>query len=75
MRVKEKKTDLLQGTFDLLMHKARTLGPLHSLSVFHRIRQIARGAFQTKAAERQLEAETADWQQIALAITSVLKAT
>ena len=29
----------------------------------------------TKAGQRQLEAETADWQRISLAITSALKAT
>jgi PadR family transcriptional regulator, regulatory protein PadR len=46
--VKEKKTDLLQGTLDLLALKALALGPLHGLGVSHRIEQITRGTFQVK---------------------------
>jgi transcriptional regulator len=48
MDVKEKRTDLLQGTLDLLVLKALALGPLHGLGVSHRIEQITRGAFQVK---------------------------
>lgn len=107
-----KKTDLLQGTLDLLVLKALALGPLHGLGVSHRIEQITKGTFQvkpgslfpalhrmeeagwlasswgesennrrakyyrlTKPGRRQLEAETEDWQRIALAIASALKAT
>ncbi len=107
-----KKTDLLQGTLDLLVLKALAPGPLHGLGVSHRIEQITKGTFQvkpgslfpalhrmeeadwlvsswgesennrrakyyrlTKAGRRQLEAETQDWQRIALAIASALKAT
>lgn len=110
--MKEKKTDLLQGTLDLLVLKALSLGPLHGLGVSQRIEQVTKGAFQvkpgslfpalhrmeeagwlksswgesennrrakyyrlTKAGQRQLEAETEDWQRIAIAITSALKAT
>ena len=110
--MKEKKTDLLQGTLDLLVLKALSLGPLHGLGVSQRIEQVTRGTFQvkpgslfpalhrmeeagwlksswgesennrrakyyrlTKAGQRQLEAETEDWQRIAIAITSALKAT
>jgi PadR family transcriptional regulator PadR len=110
--MKEKKTDLLQGTLDLLVLKALALEPLHGLGVSRRIEQITKGAFQvkpgslfpalhrmeqagwlksawgesennrrakyyqlTKAGQRQLEAETEDWQRISLAITSALKAT
>ena len=46
--MKEKKTDLLQGTLDLLVLKALSLGPLHGLGVSHRIEQITRGTFQVK---------------------------
>jgi PadR family transcriptional regulator PadR len=46
--VKGKKTDLLQGTLDLLVLKALALGPLHGLGVSQRIEQITRGAFQVK---------------------------
>jgi PadR family transcriptional regulator len=47
-RVKEKKTDLLQGTLDLLVLKALALGPLHGLGVSNRIAQITQGIFQVK---------------------------
>jgi PadR family transcriptional regulator, regulatory protein PadR len=110
--VKEKKTDLLHGTLDLLVLKALALGPLHGLGVSRRIEQITKSTFQvkpgslfpalhrmeeagwlksswgdsennrrakyyslTKAGQRQLEVESADWQRIALAITAALKAT
>lgn len=43
-----KKTDLLQGTLDLLVLKAVALGPLHGLGVSRRIEQITKGAFQVK---------------------------
>lgn len=46
--MKEKKTDLLQGTLDLLVLKALALGPLHGLGVSARIAQITRGTFQVK---------------------------
>ena len=110
--MKEKKTDLLQGTLHLLVLKALSLGPLHGLGVSQRIEQVTKGTFQvkpgslfpalhrmeeagwlksswgesensrrakyyrlTKAGQRQLETETEDWQRIAIAITSALKAT
>ena len=46
--MKEKKSDLLQGTLDLLVLKALALGPLHGLGVSTRIEQITKGAFQVK---------------------------
>lgn len=46
--LKEKKTDLLQGTLDLLVLKALALGPLHGLGVSYRIEQITRGTFKVK---------------------------
>jgi PadR family transcriptional regulator, regulatory protein PadR len=42
------KTDLLQGTLDLLVLKSLALGPLHGLGVSDRISQITRGAFEVK---------------------------
>lgn len=42
-------TNLLQGTLDLLILKALTLGPLHGLGVSRRIDQITKGTFQVKA--------------------------
>jgi len=46
--LKEKKTDLLQGTLDLLVLKALALEPLHGLGVSRRIEQITKGTFQVK---------------------------
>lgn len=46
--MKGKKSDLLQGTLDLLVLKALALGPLHGLGVSHRIEQITKGTFQVK---------------------------
>jgi transcriptional regulator len=46
--MKEKKTDLLQGTLDLLVLKALSLGPLHGLGVSQRIEQVTKGTFQVK---------------------------
>src|SRR6266567_1926799 len=110
--MKEKKSDLLQGTLDLLVLKALSLGPLHGLGVSQRIEQVTQGTFQvkpgslfpalhrmeeagwlksswgesennrrakfyrrTKAGERQLGIETQQWETIARAIGSALKAT
>jgi len=48
VKVNEKKTDLLQGTLDLLVLKALALGPLHGLGVSTRIEQITKGTFRVK---------------------------
>ncbi|HWF08267.1 MAG TPA: PadR family transcriptional regulator [Bryobacteraceae bacterium] len=40
------KADLLQGTLDLLILKALTLGPLHGWGVSKRIRQMSREALE-----------------------------
>src|ERR671929_814326 len=41
-------TNLLQGTLDLLILKALTLGELHGLGVSYRIEQITKGTFRVK---------------------------
>src|SRR5678816_2228851 len=46
--MKQKKTDLLQGTLHLLVLKALSLGPLHGLGVSQRIEQVTKGTFQVK---------------------------
>jgi len=46
--VNEEKTELLQGTLDLLILKAVTLGTNHGLGIARRIEQITQGAFQVK---------------------------
>ena len=48
MKLAGKKTDLLQGTLDMLVLKALVLGPLHGLGVSHRIEQITSGTFRVK---------------------------
>lgn len=109
--MKTKKTDLLQGTLDLLALQALAPQPLHGLGVAQRIGQITNQTFEvkpgslfpalhrmeeagwlkanwgesknnrrakfytlTRAGERQLEAETEDWERIALGIASALSA-
>jgi transcriptional regulator len=42
------KTDLLQGTLDLLILKTLTLGPKHGLAIARRIEQVTRGTFEVK---------------------------
>ena len=44
----EERTELLQGTLDLLILKAVTLGTNHGLGIARRIEQITQGAFQVK---------------------------
>ena len=41
-----RKTNLLQGTLDLLILKALGAGPLHGLAIAQRIEQITNGTFQ-----------------------------
>lgn len=41
-------SNLLQGTLDLLVLKALTLGELHGLGISRRIEQITRGTFLVK---------------------------
>jgi transcriptional regulator len=42
------KADLLQGTLDLLILKALTLGPKHGLAIAHRIKAVTQGTFDVK---------------------------
>ncbi len=44
----ENKSDLLQGTLDLLILTALALEPMHGLGVSRRIGQVTRGAFEVK---------------------------
>src|SRR5437867_12996479 len=41
-------TSLLQGTLDLLILRALSLGPNHGLGIARRIQQITRGTFDVK---------------------------
>ena len=42
------KTDLLQGTLDLLVLKSLSLGPNHGLGIARRIEQVTQGTFDVK---------------------------
>jgi len=42
------KTDLLQGTLDLLILKVAALGPVHGYGIAQRIRQISRDVLQVQ---------------------------
>jgi transcriptional regulator len=48
VRDREARSNLLQGTLDLLVLKALAPRPLHGLGVSRRIEQITNGAFQVK---------------------------
>jgi PadR family transcriptional regulator PadR len=45
---RNRSTELLQGTLDLLILKALRAGQLHGLDVAHRIEQITNGTFEVK---------------------------
>ena len=42
------KTGLLQGTLDLLILRALSLGPNHGLGIGRRVQQITRGTFDVR---------------------------
>ena len=43
------KSDLLQGTLDLLILRTLSLGPLHGYGVSQRLEQLTRGVFSVNA--------------------------
>jgi PadR family transcriptional regulator, regulatory protein PadR len=47
-RMESIQTNLLQGTLDLLILKALSLGEMHGLGISRRIEQITNGTFQVK---------------------------
>ncbi|MES1260774.1 MAG: PadR family transcriptional regulator [Acidobacteriota bacterium] len=104
------KSDLLQGTLDVLILKIVALDPLHGYGIAQRIRQISRDVLQvqqgslypalhrlekrgwlrakwgeaetgreakfyrlTGPGRKQLEAETANWDRLAEAVTLILR--
>src|SRR5437763_15908198 len=42
----EPKTDLIQGTLDMLILKTLSLEPLHGFGIARRIEQVSRGVFK-----------------------------
>jgi len=106
----EPKSDLLQGTLDVLILKIVALGPIHGYAIAQRIRQISKEVLQvqqgslypalhrlekrgwlraewreaetgreakfyalTRLGRKQLEAETANWDRLAEAVTLILR--
>ena len=104
------KSDLLQGTLDLLILKTLALGPNHGWGIAQRIQQISQDVLQvnqgslypalqrleqqariasewgtsennrkarfyrlTFAGERQLDAETENWERISAAVARILQ--
>lgn len=43
-----RKTDLLQGTLDLLILRTLALEPMHGLGISRRIKQVTKGTFHVK---------------------------
>jgi PadR family transcriptional regulator PadR len=105
----ESKTDLPQGTLDLLILKAVAFEPVHGYGIAQRLEQVSRGVVQvpegslypalhrlenrgflaadwkktetgreakfyklTRKGRKQLEAETASWQQLIEAVSLIL---
>jgi PadR family transcriptional regulator PadR len=81
-----KPVELPQGTLEMLILKAISLGPLHGYGILLRIQQISgerleilQGSFYTAiyysltaAGTRQLKAETAKWTDMAAVVASIL---
>lgn len=104
------KSDLLQGTLDLLVLKTLALGPQHGWGISQRIQQMSQDVLQvhqgslypalhrlerqgwidaewgqsennrrakfyrlTAAGQRQLEAETENWQRLSGAVARILE--
>jgi PadR family transcriptional regulator PadR len=42
----EPNTDVIQGTLDMLILKAVSLGPMHGFGIARRIEQVSRGVFK-----------------------------
>ena len=45
----EPRTDLIQGTLDLLILKTLSLEPMHGFGIGRRIEQVSRGVFKVNA--------------------------
>lgn len=106
------KSDLLQGTLDLLILKTLALGPQHGWGISQRIQQVSEDVLQvnqgslypalhrledqgwiasewgvsdnsreakfyrlTRAGQRQLQVETANWARMSAAVARILATT
>jgi PadR family transcriptional regulator PadR len=48
MTTRSNKTDLLQGTLDLLILQVAALGPMHGYAIAQRLNQVSREALQVQ---------------------------
>jgi PadR family transcriptional regulator len=104
------KSDLLQGTLDMLILKAVALGAMHGYAISQRLQQISRDVLQvqqgslypalhklenkgwlaaewgesetgrqakfyrlTKKGRKQLDAESANWERLAGAVSAIMR--
>lgn len=109
---KSPRTDLLQGTLDMLILKTLALGPQHGWGISQRIQQVSQDVLQvnqgslypalhrlelqgwissdwgvsdsnrqakfyqlTRAGQKQLQAEAANWDRITAAVARVMNMT
>ena len=64
----KQKPDLPQGTLDMLVLKALSLGPMHGYGVGHRIGQLAEEMLKV-----ELGVEEAKWSHLSMAVGKVLR--
>ena len=81
------KSDLLQGTLDMLILKTLALEPMHGWGISQRIQQgwissewdksdnnrQAKYYSLTRAGRKQLSAETENWERLSSAINQILQ--
>jgi DNA-binding PadR family transcriptional regulator len=78
------KTDLPQGTLDLLILKIVALGPIHGYAIAQRLQQVSRDVVQVPQGSLYpalhrlehrglLDAETASWRRLSDAVALILR--
>ena len=75
---KDLRSDLLQGTLDLLILRTLAAGPMHGWGISQRIQQVSDSVFVVNQgslypALYQLEREQQNWQRLAAAVFRVLE--
>ena len=78
----DERLELPQGTLDLLILKALTLGPQHGWAISERLHQVSRATLQVpqgslypalhRLERRQLKVEADEWRRLAAAVDLVL---
>ena len=64
------KSDLPQGTLDMLVLKVLALGSLHGYGIAQRLQQLSRDVVQVQ--QGAMDAEEANWRRLAEAIGLIL---